>query len=95
MERVIPLEDVEGSEEVVVDGDKDEGGAVVRVSCEEEVKEVRSEVGVAEERVSLWEVTEKMEEEEATVRLVERSFSEVVALYEGSIWKTFNRENDS
>lgn len=53
MERVIPLEDVEGSEEVVVDGDKDEGGAVVRVSCEEEVKEVRSEVGVAEERVSL------------------------------------------
>ena len=53
VERVIPLEDVESSEEVVVDGDKDEGGAVVRVSCEEEVKEVRSEVGVAEERVSL------------------------------------------
>ena len=53
MERTIPLEDVEGSGEVVEDGDKGEGGAVVRVSCEEEVKEVRNEVGVAEERVSL------------------------------------------
>ena len=32
-----------------------------------------------------------MEVEEATVRLVERSFSEVVALYEGSILTTFNQ----
>ena len=88
VERTKPLEGVEGSGEVVEDGDEDEGGAVVRVS-KEEVKEVKSEVGVAEGRVSLSEVPENMEKEELTVRLVERSLSEVVALDEGSILKTF------
>jgi len=48
------------------------------------VKEVKSEVWVAEERVLLLGV------EEATVGVVERSVSEVVALDEGSILKTFN-----
>jgi hypothetical protein len=48
------------------------------------VKEVKSEVGVAEERVLLLEVGE------ATVGDVERSLAEVVALNEGSILKTFN-----
>lgn len=62
MEKTKPLEGVEGSGEVVKDGDEDEGGAVVRVSEEEtEVKEVEREVGVSEERVLVVEV------EEATV----------------------------
>jgi hypothetical protein len=62
VEKTKPLEGVEGSGEVVKDGDEDEGGAVVRVSEEEtEVKEVEREVGVSEERVLVVEV------EEATV----------------------------
>ena len=51
---------------------------------------MESKVGVTEERVSVSEVVEKMRVEEATVRPVELSLSEVVTLDEGSILKTFN-----